>query len=244
MGKIYVLKDPLTEEIMYVGKTTKDLIDRLLGHINDITRSRIRKDKQEWIKSLLLQGYCPIILLVEEVLEKDLAEKELYWIKFYQEKFNLLNIIHNNDEEFSKFKTTIKTKKVYQYSISGKFIKEWDSLTQAAKILNLDASNICNSATKCRKTTGEYQWRYFKKDLIPEHKVLNFKKEVHKYDLIGNYIKSFISAREADNISFKLISKCCKGDLKSVHGYRYSFIKYDKLEPLKRKIRIDKKLKI
>lgn len=244
MGKIYVLKDPLTKEIRYVGKTTTELISRLIGHIQDIKRNRKFSEKQDWILSLLNIGYCPIIELLEEVSSENLAERENYWINILKKDNNLLNIVFNNHIELYNHRIMVKIKKIYQYDASGFFIKEWDSLTSAARALDLDSSNICTSATSKRRMTGEYQWRYFKTSKIEAYIIRTFKKEVFKYDLDGNFISSFSCARNVEDAPYKLISRCCNGDLKSVYGYRYSFIKKDKLEPLKRKIRKDKKLKI
>lgn len=52
--------------------------------------------------------------------------------------------------------------KVNQYSLDGKFIKTWNSLTEAAKNLNCNQphmSEVCNGK---RKTAGGYIWRYYK----------------------------------------------------------------------------------
>lgn len=244
MGKIYVLRDPLTQEIRYVGKTTVELLLRLIGHIHDLTRTRLISDKQDWIKSLLKIGYCPLIELIEEVEITQLAERELYWIDFFKLNNNLLNVVFNNNAKLYNHRITNKTKTIYQYSASGEFIKEWDSLGSAARELDLSSSNICNAAITKKRMTGEYQWRYFKTDKIEAYKIRTFKKEVFKYDLDGNFIDSFRCARNIEDVSYKLVSRCCNGDLKTVYGYRYSFIKQDKLEPLKRKVRKDKKSKI
>lgn len=51
--------------------------------------------------------------------------------------------------------------KVNQYSLDGKFIKTWNSLTEAAKNLNCNQphmSEVCNGK---RKTAGGYIWRYY-----------------------------------------------------------------------------------
>lgn len=51
-------------------------------------------------------------------------------------------------------------KKVYQYSIDGKFIKEWISLKDASSILNIPKTCISDCCNKRHKTAGGYVWRY------------------------------------------------------------------------------------
>ena len=52
-----------------------------------------------------------------------------------------------------------KMKPVKQFTKDGVFIKEWRSLTDAAKALNLDVSNICNCCKGLIKSTGGYKWQ-------------------------------------------------------------------------------------
>lgn len=243
MGKIYVLIDPITGEIKYVGKTTNDLIVRLIGHISEVSRNRMFIDKQQWIKFLLLQGYCPIIKLIEECPIKILSEREVYWINFYKKDFELLNIVFNNDEKLAEFRSHMKSIKIYQYDLEGNFIKEWESISEAGNFYNLDIGNICASAKNKRKISGGFQWKYYKATKVKEYTIDTFKKTVYQYNLDGELIAEFLSAREVPNVPFKLISKCCNNKLKSVYGFRYSFQKKENLGPLIRKLRKDKGIK-
>ena len=68
-------------------------------------------------------------------------------------------------------------------------------------------------------------------------------KEVHQYDLQGNYIKSFSSISNAKKAHPSDIYNVCswKGKNITAGGFRWSTIKYDKLEPYDGKLRqIDK----
>jgi hypothetical protein len=51
--------------------------------------------------------------------------------------------------------------KVNQYSLDGKFIKTWNSLTKAAKALNCSQPHISDVCNGKRKTTGGYIWKYY-----------------------------------------------------------------------------------
>ena len=51
-----------------------------------------------------------------------------------------------------------KMKAVKQFSLDGTFIKEWRSMTEAARSLNLDISNISNCCKGLIKSTGGFKW--------------------------------------------------------------------------------------
>lgn len=48
---------------------------------------------------------------------------------------------------------------VKQYDMKNNLIQEWDSMSEAARTLNLDVSNICNCCKGLIKSTGGYIWR-------------------------------------------------------------------------------------
>lgn len=89
---IYELRDPrdLTKSPRYVGITIRDLDKRLLGHLGSL---KSKTHKNNWIKSLLKDGVCPTIHLIEEVIGWNYACKvEQYWIKEFREQgYNLTN---------------------------------------------------------------------------------------------------------------------------------------------------------
>lgn len=77
--KIYFLKDPITQEIRYVGKTTKELNERLSnGHLRDKTITH----KTNWINSLKKIGLIPNIELVKICKNENLCcFSERFYIK-------------------------------------------------------------------------------------------------------------------------------------------------------------------
>lgn len=84
MSKIYILVDPVTNHVRYVGKTSKSLNERLRGHIE---KSRNLKNKwhvAQWIRSLTSEGLAPIIELIREVEEQYVNETEIFCIEEYK----------------------------------------------------------------------------------------------------------------------------------------------------------------
>lgn len=88
--KIYSLKDPITNEIRYIGKTIQTLNTRLSKHVNTCFYRRTYKEC--WIYSLFKKGKKPLIELVEETTSFDWETREKYWIKFYEGKVKLTNL--------------------------------------------------------------------------------------------------------------------------------------------------------
>ncbi len=93
--KIYVLRNPATEEIFYVGQTKMPLETRLGGHIAETGANR---DKINYIKEILETGQKPIIEAIETIATKcyidtmAVNEREIYWIKYHKSLgCNLLN---------------------------------------------------------------------------------------------------------------------------------------------------------
>lgn len=54
------------------------------------------------------------------------------------------------------------SKKVYQYTLNGEFVAEYDNLTIAEEQTNIDKRLISSCATGKKKKAGEYIWRYEK----------------------------------------------------------------------------------
>lgn len=101
--RIYVLKNRITNEIFYIGRTKKPLCDRLHGHIS---AAKGKSDKftnaikDEYIRQLLSSGNKPKIEEVETIVPisyieyLEIAERELYWMKYFKDQGCLImNII-------------------------------------------------------------------------------------------------------------------------------------------------------
>lgn len=117
------------------------------------------------------------------------------------------------------------SKIVYQYDFDGNFIKEWNSLTEAGKSLNVSSSSI-GKAALFKRTSSNSFWSFYKftKLDITEYKKYSPEKPVHIYNEFGIYEKSFNSMSECskfleDNISH--IQRSIKTGIKT-KGYYIS----------------------
>lgn len=99
---IYVLKDPLTDEVRYVGKTM-NCKQRLYNHI--INAPKFKRHSSTWINSLLKKNLVPSMSILEECDELGWVERESYWIKQFD---NLTNHTLGGEGRLSNGKNTIK----------------------------------------------------------------------------------------------------------------------------------------
>ena len=128
-------------------------------------------------------------------------------------------------------------KYVYQYDINGNYIKEYPTITIAAKKLNKEMNRI-SLALKKGLIMDEYYFSFDKLDkFVGINKYNSTKKPVHQYSLEGDFIRSFESCSEASrsliyNNTSKIGSKAKKQGYAC--GYLWSFEKLEKLNPYKR----------
>ena len=110
----------------------------------------------------------------------------------YEKKDKIPKWINPNTIKFAK--------KVVQYDLNGKFIKLYDSATQASEELNI---SICTISGICLKRKGSYQskgfiFRYYEGHTknLPKNEIIlkSRKKPVIQYTLDGKKIKEFESA--------------------------------------------------
>ncbi len=89
---IYVLKDPSTLEVRYVGQTAR-LDTRLRHHLGSAGRSPLSR-KKEWILELKSLNLKPVLEVIEVVHPwQDWQERERFWISHYRQFSNLTNVL-------------------------------------------------------------------------------------------------------------------------------------------------------
>lgn len=102
-----------------------------------------------------------------------------------------------NPRHFSK---DVWSKEVYQYDINGKFLKKWNSYTEAMKYCGIKASKLSSYFKNDGRTCGGYVW---KKNYEGENiYVRNIKKKdkiVSLYNYEGCLFKTFSSLKECAN---------------------------------------------
>jgi hypothetical protein len=82
---IYVLREPRTGEVRYVGKTKRRLSDRLRQHLKDSRRQQVRSHLKYWLIALARLGLVPVIELVITVPDNAWKGAETAVIELYEE---------------------------------------------------------------------------------------------------------------------------------------------------------------
>lgn len=114
-------------------------------------------------------------------------------------------------------RTKIKT--VYQWTLGGIFVNKFESIANAAKILNMDPSNIPNAINRQRQSNG-YVWSYEKifPGIAPNKKL---KSVLHINT--GIIYDSITKAATALGHNIGAISKCCSGKKNDIGGNRFRY---------------------
>jgi hypothetical protein len=172
---IYVLKDPSTNEVRYVGQTTRPK-NRIAAHLAEGRYIPVKnKDKVDWINSLKAKNEIPKFEIVDEC-ELDVANlyENMYIQKYLKNGHNLLNSVVNN--RFSqKQKDRLREsqphqKQVIQFDLNGEYLTTWQNITYAAKELGLQRELISKCCRGLRKTTGGYIFNYGLKQAYAENR--------------------------------------------------------------------------
>lgn len=180
--KIYILIDPFTNRVRYVGKTVMTLDWRLKYHI----KQHSNMPKVDWLTSIIKKKSYPIIRQIDVIKESKWIEAEKYWIKFYKELHgNLFNIACGGGA-----KSKVKRKP------HSEGWKKANSERHKGNKYNLGKKHTEENNAKRRKFTKE-QYESGVRKSRKGISIVGNKKAIIQYDLKGNFIKKFDSTSEA-----------------------------------------------
>lgn len=121
---------------------------------------------------------------------------------------------------------SIYSRKVFQYSLDGQFIKEWSSITEVAKTFNVSRTTISDCWNKNKKNACGFIWKRENTPILRDVSKDNV--QVAQYDKDGNLLKTFSSIREASVFLNKQadsnIVACCRGRQKTAYGFIWKYI--------------------
>lgn len=126
--------------------------------------------------------------IIEVCDENKLLEREQYYVNLLGNYNITKEVIRNIPSEESKLKHSNTKKEMYkkgllskttksilQYDLKGVFIKEWNSITEASKSLNIHVTTIIRVLDGTYKQGKGYLWRYSENKIIPNN--INFKRK-------------------------------------------------------------------
>ena len=126
-----------------------------------------------------------------------------------------------------------KKKPIDQFTLKGKFVKRYDSITTAAEETGYGMS-IGDSARGKRISAHKHIWRFADIDKEPQDLKFEEEKDEGQYPKLavlqsarrGNFIKKFdniFDAAKETNITAKKINDCCNGKYKSTGNFEWKY---------------------
>lgn len=259
--KIYVLIDPISNKIRYIGRTRNSLRTRLAGHISKSKRKQTYKDC--WINSLIENGLKPIIKLFKivegwkysHIYEQSLISRS---IKF---GFNLVNLDDRGEGcknkviskyQKEKISITLKSKyskglinptnttKVSVFDLQGNFIKSFNSIAECCRDLKLKTSSVenvlsgyCKRLFNYQITYGENPGVYKKREDYSQNN-----KPVFLFELSTRTILDFKSYKTAAEF-LKVSSPTIRRNLNTIYENYYLTDARLKLDEFRKSLEID-----
>lgn len=226
LPKIYVVIDPVSHIVQYVGKTTYSITDRMREHKSKGGVLTL------YLKDLDLIGLKPVVIFVEICTEENWQQCEKNWIAFYREiNPSLLNIAdggigasgtHWNDNVKQQMLERYQ-KKVFVKSINTGDVMEFESRSHVAEHFGITNAAVTYAIQRRNKTNGclfsdtptfeqTYASSKYRKAIVctyPDGSTKQF-----------DCIRSAAIELTLDN---SMISKVVNGAFKTYKGYRFAY---------------------
>lgn len=188
-------------EHFYIG-SSKNIQQRISQHRKKLRANKHQSKFQMYYNTL---GESKMYINILEICkEQDIRKREKYWIEALNPDINYEKI-YNTTPQIVIFNGT-GSKKVYQYTMNGDFIKEFPSVKEAARVLNVDNRGIGLCAAdkySHYKSAYGYRWSYVKLPKLSVY-INNSSKAVNRkviiFDILTGEETSFESIAEAVRI--------------------------------------------
>ncbi len=214
---IYKITNTINDKC-YIGQS-KDIKARWAKHLSAY------KSSPDWELYRAFKKYGISAFkfeIIEECSIEALNEREIYWIAQYDSFNNGYNMTLGGEAC-----NGTNDKAVYQYDLSGRFIKEYKSAHDAARENNIQFTNICKVCRGERKTAGGFGWSYEKKDKIEPIKTHRLgDRTVLQFTKDGQFVAEYSTAAEADRVTGihrTTIGLVCKGKGKTAGGFVWKY---------------------
>ena len=224
MSCIYAIIDKKKNAPVYIGQTIKTYQERWKEHLS-LARNGKGFAIHDAMRKYGLDNFE--IKLIEDNIEDAniLDEKEKFWIK------ELKTHISENGYNVSRggeHNPGVKKNLIYQYDIEGNFIQEFESVSEAARVVQGNHGNIIKAINGEINIAYNYRWSYKKLDKLESLKTNHTgkSKKINQYTLDNVFIRSFDSSKEAARFLNKNqgnISMAANGHRKSAYGFKWKY---------------------
>ena len=214
-----------TDKIMKPG-TTRDGYKYVF-----LSRDKIRKMKT--IHRLVAKAFLenPNNLSIVNHKDEDPSNNNVKNLEWCTHAYN------NTYNDVHIRRAQLLAKHVYRYNENGEIFEEYDSIHDAERTLSTSCGDIVDCCNGKIIIYLNSVWSYnvlTKEDVLKRfergksyRKNNKLSKRVDQYDLNGNFITSYPSAREASRrlgISQSLISSVCRGEHTHTHGFIFKYV--------------------
>jgi hypothetical protein len=132
---IYVLKNPRTQEVRYVGKTGISAETRLGQHVTEAIRTQ-KSYRNRGILSLVSIGLIPLIEVIETGSGHGWGESEKRWIRFYRERgARLWNTGHGGEGNIVGFGTPERRSKAVKQGNAKRTPEQRKAMAERCRLL-------------------------------------------------------------------------------------------------------------
>lgn len=217
---IYILLDPRTNIVKYVGKTTNPK-DRLRCHIKDAKLKRRNNLSCNWIKSLLKLNLEPKFEIIDEI-EGEWEWLEQYWIaQFKAWGFTLKNLTGGGD--YNPMSNIISRKKVSD-KLKGvsKSEKHKSNISKTKTGVSIHSDETKKLFSEMMTGNGNHMYgKKHSKDTLNKMKL-----KVIQLTIDGEFIREWDSAADIQrnsNMLARSINRCAKGDRETAYGFKWVY---------------------
>lgn len=218
LSYIYKITNKINNKV-YIGKTTSTILNRWNQHISAAFSDKDKKDYNFLLhKAIRKYGKDNFIIeQIEEISEdKELSNREMYWINFYHSC-----ILEENSNGYNMTYGGEGSLKINREEIYNLWEQELGSVA-ISKQTGYHITSIKNVLSTLNSYSKEIDF------------ARNTGVKVYQYDSNGALINSYPSisyAAKQVNVDPSVINKCCNGSKQSAAGSFWSFSSDAKFEP-------------
>lgn len=227
MGLYKIYKYTSPSGGVYIGQTHNDIETR--ARKNGAQYLTVNKETGEYYQPAIAQAIVKYgwdsfqkEILYSGLTSEEADEKEKELIREYKEKGVCYNICSGG-----KGVPGTKEHKVKQYTLSGEYVKTWDSIKEAEEFIGIkraQANIVCCCQGTKHRAYG-YIWRY-EEDDTPVKPLTPYRAPINQYTKNGDYIATYQTIKEASQmtgIGETSIGNNLRGRSKSAGGFSWKF---------------------
>lgn len=235
-GYIYKVTNTINKKI-YIGQTMISIRVRWNRHKNHAIKPNRNDYNVKFHRAIRKYGAENFLVEQLETFEAEtkeellilLNESEIKYIKQYNSFYNGYNSTLGGSKGGGlRGKLNSQSIKIKQYTEDGEFLKEWDSIADAARYYNTFDTCIIDCLKGHNKSSAGYVWRYSNDpNNLPIGQIETRKRKIIlQYDLNGNFIKEWPSMAEIKRtLGFHPghIPDVCKGRRNQAFGFIWKY---------------------